>query len=114
MGYNKILHLTLNKIAFEVMVTGEKVEEFRKNSDWIRTRLFDRTGKEKRYDYIKFVNGYGKDKPYFICEYVDFLEAYMPISERRYSNGLVVSGLGKGDFIIYCGDIVEKGNLKKV
>jgi hypothetical protein len=102
----RILHLTLSKIPFEVMVTGEKQEEFRKNSDWIRSRLF-----EKEYDYIKFANGYGSDKPYFICKYEGFMECYMNVAERKYSNGLSITGIGKGDFIIYCGDIVERGNI---
>jgi hypothetical protein len=113
MNKKSILHLTLSKGPFDVMVTGEKKEEFRKNSDWIRSRLFDKLGVEKKYDYIKFVNGYGKNKPYFICEYVDFVECYMDVAERKYSNGLIVTGISKGDFIIYCGDIVEIGNLKK-
>ena len=93
------------------MVTGEKQEEFRKNSDWIRSRLFDKEDNEKEYDYIKFVNGYGADKPYFICKYEGFMECYMDAAKRKYSNGLSITGIGKGDFIIYCGAIVESGNL---
>jgi hypothetical protein len=106
------LHLTLSKQPFEVMLTGEKKEEFRKGGDWIRSRLFDKIGKDKEYKYIKFVNGYGNDKPYFICEYKGFLECYMDVAERKYLNGLIVSDIGKGDFIIYLGDIIERGNLK--
>lgn len=107
----RILHLSLKKKPFAVMVTGEKREEFRKNSDWIRSRLFDKYDNEKEYDYIKFVNGYGSDKPYFICKYKGFMECYMNVSERIYSNGLSITGIGKGDFIIYCGEIVERGNF---
>ena len=107
-----ILHLSLKKAPFTVMVTGEKQEEFRKNSDWIRSRLFDRLGNEKEFDYIKFVNGYGNNKPYFVCEYCGFMECYMNVAERKYSNGLIVSGIDKGDFIIYCGEISERGNIK--
>jgi len=65
----RYLYLSLKKEPFAVMVTGEKQEEFRKNSGWIRSRLFDKKDNEKKYDYIKFVNGYGADKPYFICKY---------------------------------------------
>ena len=112
MGANKkILYLTLEKKAFEVMITGEKNEEFRKNSDWIRSRLFDKEDNEKQYDFIKFTNGYGSDKPYFICEYKGFIECYMDVFERKYSNGLVMNDIGKYDFIIYCGEIVETGNF---
>ena len=59
----QILHLTLKKHWFDLMLSGEKKQEFRKPSEWIRTRL---VGKD--YDLIKFVNGYGSDKPYFVCE----------------------------------------------
>ena len=106
----KILHLSLSKLPFEVMITGEKKEEFRKNSDWIRSRLFDGI-EDKEYDLIKFVHGYGKNRPYFICEYNGFLECYMDVKERKYSNGLTINGIGKGGFIIYCGNIVERGNI---
>jgi len=37
----KTLFLSLKKQPFDVMVTGEKKEEFRKNKNWIRSRLFD-------------------------------------------------------------------------
>ena len=107
----RYLYLSLKKEPFAVMVTGEKQEEFRKNSGWIRSRLFDKKDNEKKYDYIKFVNGYGADKPYFICKYEGFLECYMNVAERKYSNGLLITGIGKGDFIIYCGEIIERGNL---
>lgn len=108
---SRLLHLSLKKDPFAVMVTGEKQEEFRQNSDWIRSRLFDKENNEKEYDYIKFVNGYGADKPYFICKYEGFMECYMDVAERNYSNGLSISGIGKGDFIIYCGEVIESGNL---
>lgn len=110
---NRILHLSLKKAPFDVMISGEKYEEFRKNSEWIRSRLFDQLGNEKEYDLIKFTNGYGSNKPYLICEYGGFMECYVDIAERRYSNGLIINGIGKGDFIIYCGEIVACGNLKK-
>lgn len=107
----KTLFLSLKKQPFDVMVTGEKKEEFRKNKNWIRSRLFDKSNNEKKYKYIKFVNGYGKNKPYFICEYKGFVECHMNATDRKYSNGLIVSGISKGDFIIYCGNIVEWGNI---
>ena len=110
----KTLILSLNKAPFDVMLTGEKQEEFRKSSDWIRSRLFNRDGSEKSFDLIKFTNGYGADKPYFICKFEGFLECYMNCEARRYSNGLEVSGIGPGDFIIYCGEIIEAGNIRGI
>jgi hypothetical protein len=109
----KTLHLSLKKAAFDVMVTGEKQEEFREGSDWIISRLLEPNWeKVKEYDLIKFVNGYGAHRPYFICKYKGFFECYMDVATREYSNGLKIEGIGKGDFVILCGDIIEYGNLK--
>lgn len=102
----RTLHLTLKKQPFEVMVTGEKRLEFRKNSNWMRSRVIG-----KNYDVGKFVNGYGADKPYFIAEYLGwYIE--QEASERKYSNGLIVL-TAKYDIIIQVGKILETGNLSK-
>ena len=109
---SRTLHLSLKREPFAVMVTSEKTEEFRVGGDWIRSRLFDKNDNEKDYDVIKFVNGYGSDKPYFICKYAGFMECYMDVTKRAYSNGLEITGIGKGDYIIYCGSVIETGNLR--
>lgn len=100
----KTLHLTLSKKPFEVMVTGEKTFEFRKPSNWIKSRLY-----EKGYDVVKFINGYGADKPYFIAEYRTFWRTKSN-SAIPYSNGLIVN-VEDGDFVISIGKILETGNL---
>ncbi|MEO9884962.1 MAG: hypothetical protein ABJG33_04925 [Balneola sp.] len=105
MKEKSILHLTLSNKPFEVMVTGEKFLEFRKPSDWIKSRLVG-----KGYDLVKFVNGYGADKPYFIAEYLCYTEAEKDLS-TVYSNGLRVES-ERGDFVIILGHVIEKGNLK--
>jgi len=58
-----ILHLSIKKEPFEVMVTGEKDIEVRKISTWIDSRLFNKNGSKKHYDLVKFTNGYGKSRP---------------------------------------------------
>lgn len=108
---HKILNLTLSKKPFEVMITGEKKVEFRKPSDWIKSRLFNKDGSRKDYDVVKFVNGYGKDKPFFIAIYNGFATA-LERTGKHYSNDLSVL-VEPGDFQIYLGDIIRKGNLKK-
>ena len=72
------------------MVTGEKKEEFRLQSKWIESRLIDSaTGKDKQYDRVKFVNGYGKHRPSFTVSFKGYkLEANGV--HKRYSNGLEV------------------------
>lgn len=100
----KILHLTLHKKAFEVMITGEKPHEFRKPSVWMLRRLIN------PYTHVKFVNGYGNNRPYFICEYKGYgfnTTAFC----RTYSNGLKVE-VNVYDWVLYLGPITEKGNIK--
>lgn len=103
-GGCRILHLTLSKMPFEVMVTGEKSTEYREPSKWILSRL-----QGKKYDLIKFVNGYGSDKPYFIAKFRGWEIETNPYSVD-FSNGLKVT-TKKGTVKIYAGEIVERGNL---
>lgn len=86
------------------MVTGEKQVEYRSPSNWIFSRL-----RGKHYDYVKFVNGYGKDKPYFIAKYIGYEVENNPYT-IEFSNGLKVDSK-KGTVKIYINEIVEKGNL---
>lgn len=102
---SKTLLLTLSKKPFEVMVTGEKDIEYRKPSKWILSRL-----KGKDYDYVKFVNGYGNDKPYFVAEYKGWSQNAI-VRYQSYSNGLEVH-TESGDVFIYLGKVIETGNLK--
>ena len=97
------LHLTLKKVWFDLMISGIKKIEYRKPSNWIQQRLHN-----KDYTQIKFVNGYGNDKPYFVCKY----EGYT-ISQEN--NRVVVSDklieVQKGDYLIKLGEITERGNI---
>ena len=104
-GYG-ILPLTLKKEAFEVMVTGEKKMEFREPSEWIYSRICN-----TRYTHIKFVNGYGDHRPFFIVE----LNGWGVTGESdtewfQYSNGLKVS-VEPWDVVIHLGNIIKTGNL---
>lgn len=101
----KILHLTLKKEWFDIMVTGEKTLEFRKPTDWINSRLLG-----NKYDIVKFTNGYGADKPYFIAKFIGFATAKAVFDTCTYSNGLSVR-VEAGDKIINIGEIIERGNL---
>jgi hypothetical protein len=105
----KILQLTLKKPPFEVMVTGEKHFEIREKSRWMTMRLYDKDGYQKTYDLIKFVNGYGKNRPYFIAKYLDFCTIYC--MDEAFSNGLKLK-FNDEKWIIYFGEIIEIGNLE--
>jgi hypothetical protein len=102
----RVLRLTLSALPFEVMRTGEKLVEYRKPSDWIKSRLVG-----KSYDVVHFTNGYGKDKPFFIAQYRGYEIEQRGFSSPTYSNGLKVE-VAIGDFKIYLGSVLQKGNLK--
>ena len=98
--------MTLKKEPYAVMVSGEKKEEFRLKSKWVEGRLIcSKTGRDKRYSRVKFVNGYGKTKPSFTVSFKGYkLEANGVY--REYSNGLVVNTRGKPTYVISLGDDV--------
>src|SRR6056300_1328403 len=103
MTSHKILHLTLKKSWFELMVSGEKTTEFRKPSDCIKQRLVD-----KEYELVRFVNGYGSDKPFFVDKYLGYKVAKKD-EEIPFKKETI--GIKKGDYKIFLGKIIEKGNL---
>lgn len=94
------LKLSINKKAFDVMVTGEKNEEFRDESKWILSRLVN-----KKHEFIQFTNGYGKDRPVFVAKYLGYTSGE---ADKKYSNGLTVTG---NKIIIKFGEIIDKKNL---
>ena len=67
----KILHLTLKKNWFD-RVGVNKFEEYRDESDWIRSRLMTSNGTHKQYDVVQFRNGYRKDSPVKTFKYEGF------------------------------------------
>jgi hypothetical protein len=107
----KILHLTLKKAPFDVMVTGEKQVEFREKSKWILLRLFNPDGSKRHYDAVKFTNGYGKKRPYFIAKYLGFETIFG--ADVVYSNGFRLEIHGES-WMISLGEIIEIGNLREV
>jgi len=100
----KILKLTLNKMPFDVMKTGEKKNEFRAPSKWIESRLFNKDGSKKDYDFIEFSHGYKTDRNNFSCEFKGFKKTLIEKS-YSYSNGLEIT-VPRGYYNIFCGDII--------
>ena len=98
------LRLTLSEKPFEVMVTGEKVIEYRRQSQWIRSRLFDKKGEPRVYDKIEFVNGYGKDRPRFTVTYNGF--SLVNSVNETFSNGLCVV-IDEPVYAIRCSPMIE-------
>lgn len=65
MGKMKILHLTLNKKWFDMILSGDKKEEYREIKPYWQKRLMIIS---PAYTHVKFTNGYGKNRPSFIVE----------------------------------------------
>lgn len=66
----KVLHLTLKKKWFDMILSGEKKEEYREIKDYWLKRLTDffetitpMTPNFKHFDVIRFRNGYANNAP---------------------------------------------------
>ena len=57
----KTLHLTLHKIYFDQILSGEKKIEYREIKPYWTKRLFNNVGTPKHFDIIFFKNGYSKN-----------------------------------------------------
>ena len=89
-----MLYLTLYSEYFYAIFNGIKTEEYRKNNPYWKKRIRDGHG-VVLHDTIKFVNGYGSDRPWMIVELKDVSET-------------------KEQFILYLGEIIDCGNLKNL
>lgn len=103
----KLLHLTLNKKWFDMILSGEKTEEYREIKPYWTRRFTYKSNIPnafKFFDKVRFVNGYGADKPAFVAEL----------------NGIVI-GSGKSEwgadpgeqyYVLEIGRILHKENIK--
>jgi len=64
----KVLHLTLKKKWFDMILSGQKKEEYREMKPYWSHRLLN-----KSFDVICFRNGYRKDAPAFTIEFIKLL-----------------------------------------
>jgi len=70
----RVLRLTLKKKWFDMIISGEKKEEYREIKQYWIKRLTNQNpdgtvnGKSfyKDYNFVEFINGYGKDAPKMI------------------------------------------------
>ncbi len=63
------LHLTLNRKWFDMIINGQKKEEYRDIKPYWQTRLFHKDGTPKDFDYVQFRNGYSPESPVAIVEF---------------------------------------------
>lgn len=87
----RVLHLILKKRWFDMIASGEKLEEYREIKPFWDARF-----KEKDFDVIQLRNGYAKHAPIMI---VDFLGMEIGRGKKKWGGGgdkdLYVLRLGK-------------------
>lgn len=66
----KILELTLKKKWFDMIKSGEKLEEYREIKDYWINRLQNPDGSFKRFTHVRFRNGYSKMAPVMLRELI--------------------------------------------
>lgn len=66
----KILHLTLKRKYFDLIVSGKKTEEYRIVKEYWRKRLTNDYG-YLTFKEIHFRNGYSPDSPFMRVEYIE-------------------------------------------
>lgn len=95
----RVLRLTLNRKWFDMIASGEKLEEYRTPGKWILSRL---EGKE--YDRIEFKNGYGPHVPTMEVEYLGWEYSF---GKRQWGGG---GEQGKPFATIYLGRVLSRHN----
>jgi hypothetical protein len=65
-----ILHLTLKKEFFDQVKKGEKTSEYREYKPYWIKRLMNDDRSFKEFDYIYFRNGYNKNAPDILIEFL--------------------------------------------
>jgi acetate kinase len=110
----KILRLTLKKKWFDMILSGEKKEEYREIKRYWIHRLCNEIEYELNYgswdavfnkfDFIIFTNGYGKNAPTLLVEWVS---TEVGKAKTEWSDNW------QGDvFVISLGSIIATENIK--
>ncbi len=103
----KILHITLKKKWFDMILSGEKKEEYREVKDYWIKRLVDTSLSDpkafKDFDIVRATNGYQKD-----ARQIDWIHEGIEIHEPlgKWSDN------SKGNhFCLQIGEIIAKRNI---
>jgi ASC-1-like (ASCH) protein len=89
----EVLHLTLKKKWFDMIASGEKKEEYRVIKPYWIKRL-----RKKKFDAIRFRNGYSKDAPVITVE----------LRAMTRGRGIVEWGAPEHPvFILHLGEIID-------
>lgn len=102
----KTLHLTLKKKWFDMILSGEKKEEYREIKPyWFNRLQYPFSEKYRPYTHVKFKNGYSKSAPEMIVECLGIEKGKC---KADWSYGAI-----EDHFVIKLGKILETKNLVK-
>jgi hypothetical protein len=96
----RILHLTLKKKWFDLIKAGKKKEEYRDIKRYWSIRLMVRCGVFKKWDIVRFRNGYKSSSPTMDVECKGVRIGKLP---HPYP------GAGMDVFIISLGEVLHRG-----
>ena len=91
----RTLELTLKRKWFDMVASGEKKEEYRAASKWIMSRI-----EGKKYETVRFRNGYNADSPVCVCEYLGWELGY---GKLKWGGG---SAIGNPIVVIKLGNVL--------
>lgn len=99
----RILHLTLKKKWFDMILSGEKKEEYRDIKPYWSLRLVENSNDLKQFDIIRFQHGYAANCPTMDveCKGID-VNVGVPEWGAEY---------GKAYFVISLGKILSTSNI---
>ena len=111
----KTLPMTLKKKWFDMIVSGEKKEEYRESKVYWLKRLVEETMQIghsmetmvfKKFDTVTFKNGYAKNAPTVELKDIEY--------RNGFRNGVPAWGAVDGDpyFVLMLGSIIRTENLE--
>ena len=109
MSEKKILNLTLNKQWFDLILLGQKKQEYREYKKHWCSRLLDKDGNLKSFDEVHFTNGYGSTKPFVSVEFKSI--AIVNGMHHEPKNDEPLNSLSRY-FVIHLGKVLRCKNIK--
>lgn len=66
------LKIVIKGEYFDMIKAKTKIIEYREVTQFWISRLYDKNGKKREYEFIEFINGYNKDARRMITKYEGF------------------------------------------